>query len=257
MRPVTATVLAALCMAGLPFGAVGQSPSAADLDRKARIEATAAVPTQAQLDRKARSIARLQAEGVPTVAHLPVITSEADSLPRTTDAVAQRAIGLMIHAVLGETGDQELIANLLDQFDAHDFLTPAERALLDVDPLSQRQRTDAAWRYEGVEVLLWAVGLLDDLSPADTITDVPALAKLFREEGTEGVLARARLRPQSEILDAADYVYRLHWAVTEARLNGTPSPDNVDPSVVYERHYALNWLIGYAGLSWDNMATDT
>ena len=33
--------------------------------------------------------------------------------------------------------------------------------------------------------------------------------------------------------------------------------EDVLPSVVYERHYALNWLIGYCDQSWDEVTTDT
>jgi uncharacterized protein DUF4272 len=32
---------------------------------------------------------------------------------------------------------------------------------------------------------------------------------------------------------------------------------NLDSGVVYERHYALNWLIGYMGREWDDVTTDT
>ncbi len=70
-------------------------------------------------------------------------------------------------------------------------------------------------------------------------------------------MAQAKLRPQAELLDAADLIYRTHWAVRQARLDGEPSPAGLDPGVVHERHYALNWLIGYAGQAWDDMSTDT
>jgi hypothetical protein len=29
------------------------------------------------------------------------------------------------------------------------------------------------------------------------------------------------------------------------------------PSIVYERHYALNWLIQYLDQDWDNVQTNT
>jgi hypothetical protein len=42
-----------------------------------------------------------------------------------------------------------------------------------------------------------------------------------------------------------------------------PVPDHEPPVESYnsgafqERHYALNWLIGYGGLDWDDISTDT
>lgn len=45
--------------------------------------------------------------------------------------------------------------------------------------------------------------------------------------------------------------------MVEARVRRQPMPDDVEPGVVYERHYALNWLIGYMDQEWDEISTDT
>jgi hypothetical protein len=31
----------------------------------------------------------------------------------------------------------------------------------------------------------------------------------------------------------------------------------VDIEIIQERHHAINWVIGYEGLSWDEVTTDT
>ena len=49
----------------------------------------------------------------------------------------------------------------------------------------------------------------------------------------------------------------MHWAVVDARLRGQDAPSQIEAGIVYERHYALNWLIGYFGQDWDNVKTDT
>lgn len=208
-------------------------------------------------DRKARSIAILAAEEVPYIDWLPPIETEAEAMRRERDQVVRRTIALTIVAVRGETRDYDLGQRLLDQFGAHDFLTPAEAAFMaDRDPTDQ-DHINFIWRYEGVHVMLWALGIFEDLGRPDGIADVPRIAETLRELGTEGLMRDARLRPQSEILDAADLIYRYHWATTDARINGRPAPAGLDPSVVYERHYALNWLIGYGGQAWDDISTDT
>jgi len=51
-------------------------------------------------------------------------------------------------------------------------------------------------------------------------------------------------------------IYRIHWAVVEAQLHKQPMPAGLNADVVYERHYALNWLT-YYGDDWDNVSTDT
>ena len=60
------------------------------------------------------------------------------------------------------------------------------------------------------------------------------------------------------MLDQADLIYRLHWCVVDARLRNQPEPPaDLQPGVVYERHYALNWLRGYHNADWDDVSTDT
>lgn len=207
--------------------------------------------------RKDRSIAQLQAEGVPVLDSLPVIETEATSLRRDPEEVIQRTIALAIVAVKGETGDHAMGLALIDQFSAAGYFTPAEQAFMDNPTPDAQDRTQFTWRYEGVHVMLWALGVYDDLGRPDQITDVPLLADTLRELGPEGLRAKARLRPQDQLLDAADLIYRYNWAFVSARLRGEDAPAGLDGGVVYERHYALNWLIGYMGQAWDDISTDT
>ena len=65
------------------------------------------------------------------------------------------------------------------------------------------------------------------------------------------------MRPASEILDALDLHYRLHWATTSARTKGEPAPAGLEPGVVFERHYALNWLTCFQDAEWDDVDTPT
>ncbi len=205
--------------------------------------------------RKARSMALLQSEGIPTLEALPLVETEAESIRRTEREVAERTIALAIVAVMGETRSDALTRTVITQFGAEGYFTPEERAFLDEPDPTEQDYVDASWRYEGVHVLLWALGIFEELERPDHIADVPRIAATLRDLGTEGLIAKARLRPQSEILDAADLIYRTHWAVVEARLHGTKAPAGLEPGVVFERHYALNWLI--LRLPWDEIPTDT
>lgn len=208
-------------------------------------------------DRKARSIAVLSAEGVPHIDHLPEIDTEAASTRRDVIGVVRRTVALAIVAVKGETGNHAMGQSLVEQFGAHGFFTPAEQAFMDDPNPSQQDRVNFTWRYEGVHVMLWALGIYPELGRPDRITDVQRLAATLRDLGTGGLLEQAQLRSQAEILDAADLIYRYNWATTDARINGRPMPGGLDGGVVYERHYALKWLIGYAGQAWDDITTDT
>jgi hypothetical protein len=207
--------------------------------------------------RRARSVALLQQENVPTITHLPVIETETESQRRSDGDVVKRAVALAIVAVRGETGDHALARGLVAQFGADGFFSPKERAFLDDPEPDQQQRVNFAWRYEGANVLLWALQVYGDLDRPDHICDVPKLASRLRDLGTDGLRRKARLLPQARLLDAADLIYRYDWAVVNARLKGETAPAGLDAGVVYERHYALNWLIGYQNQDWDDITTDT
>ena len=77
------------------------------------------------------------------------------------------------------------------------------------------------------------------------------------ERTTPQFIEDAELRPIADILDQADLIYRYHWAVRDARIKGRQAPAALDHDVTEERHYALNWLIGYHAQAWDDVSTDT
>ncbi|MDO5641694.1 MAG: DUF4272 domain-containing protein [Paracoccus sp. (in: a-proteobacteria)] len=232
------------------------APPPEALARRAMIEELARSARPDELARKARSEAILRAAGVPVLDGLPVIAGESRSLRRESRPVAERLLGAMIASVKAETNDYDLGQSLLDQYEARPYLTPAEQAFMDDPDPDQQTITDTAWRYEGVLVLFWALGLYDALPPGDQIADVGDMGAMLSVMGPEGLFDLAVLRPQAELLDMADYYYRLHWAVTDARLKGQALPGG-DASIVLERARALNWLYGYGGQSWDEVSADT
>lgn len=79
----------------------------------------------------------------------------------------------------------------------------------------------------------------------------------MHDRSVEQFRSDAVLRPVSQILDEADLIYRYHWAVVDARVNSKDTPAGLEGGVVYERHYSLNWLIGYMDQEWDEITTDT
>jgi hypothetical protein len=65
------------------------------------------------------------------------------------------------------------------------------------------------------------------------------------------------LRTKKEILDQADLILRLNWACVSARVKNEQAPSGLNSSVVYERHYSLNWLIKFMNQEWDKVTTDS
>jgi Domain of unknown function (DUF4272) len=236
----------------------GEPEAAPTLDeRKVKIlAADQKVPAEA-LRRKERSEIALMAEGVPVNKFLPVVETEKDAKRRTTDEVAYRALALLVVAVKGEGLDQPTVEKLVKDYGLESHLTPKERAFVRAKAPSQHERVQFAWRYEAAWTLLWALGYVDKLEKPVAICDVPKAVKFMQQRKTQTFIAEAKLRPMTEILDQVDRIYRYHWAVVDARVNGRQAPAKLEPGVTLERHYALNWLVGYMDQAWDDVSTDT
>ena len=213
--------------------------------------------TPETLARRQRSLAILRAEGVPSTPFLPVIQSESETHLRGRDEVVDRAIALFAVGSRGAGDPRDGVDAFVRDFGAAAFFSPDERAFF-AEPHPDRSRALAlSWRFESLAVMLWALGYHDALPrPSDPLDGVP-LADAVLSRGPTGFRSGAVLRPVSEILDAADLIYRYDWAVTEARVQGDAPPAGLSSDVVMERHQSLNWLIGYNGEAWDDVSNDT
>jgi hypothetical protein len=212
--------------------------------------------TQAQTDRKLRSEEILAETGVRVNAWLPVIEDVTQMTTRTPQEVADRLIALTVVAAKGENLEQDVIDGIVDHLDARRRLSPNEAAFIDDPEASEHDRIQFIWRYEAAWVMFWALKLTDEpLSDARTICDVPTLCAVVRDTPD---LTVNGLRPLEEIADEADLIYRRHWATRQSSLDGLAPGGDLEPGVVMERHYALNWLIGtYGDCGWDDIGTDT
>jgi len=206
--------------------------------------------------RKAWAESVLRAEGIAVNPHLPMIESEAETRLRTPREVADRLRALVIVAFKGsESPDQSLVESIVEERGLRALFTPEELAFIDDPNPDERAGIQFSWRAEAAWVLLWALNHVEgQLGPPREMCDIRFLAGTVHD--TEDLAARG-LRPANDILNEADLIYRCHWAVRQASLDGNPPPAGLDPGVTMERHHALNWLIGYGDCDWDDVTTDT
>ncbi len=214
-------------------------------------------PSSEALARKARSIATLEREGVKVMKDLPVIATVAESTSRERDAIVDRAVALMLVGTKSEGLEQVALDKIRDTFGASGFLSPHEQAYLAKATPSTADNAAFNWRYEGLGVMLWALQLDASLPSPDQMVDAGHVVKEIMDKGAAALRAQARPRTMTEILDADDLYYRYDWACTNARVHRKPAPAALNCEVVQERHYALNWLIGYQHQAWDDVSTDT
>ena len=128
------------------------------------------------------------------------------------------------------------------RYGALDLLTPKEQKIISGNNVSEAEAINAAWKYESIWALLWALGVVEELSFPNQICDCDlVMGTMERFKNLDDFMANTTLRPMEEILQALDLHYRYHWAAVNARVNGS-DPAGIDEGIVMERRAGLEWL---------------
>ncbi|GGB00401.1 DUF4272 domain-containing protein [Puia dinghuensis] len=216
-------------------------------------------PTPDQKARRQQSEAFCKEHDIPIFKnpHALFVDAESKVTIRETDTVLDRALALCYIGMKGEGMPDEQLAAVAKDWKIMDKLSPKEKEFIAAERPTPQQRTDAIWRYESLHVLLWAMGFIDSLGYPDQQCSVTNDLKVLHDLTEQQLRAKATLRSKKEILDQADLILRIHWAIEDARAKGDPVPGGINPDVVQERYCALNWLIRNLGLDWDDVQTNT
>ncbi|WKZ57587.1 MAG: DUF4272 domain-containing protein [Bdellovibrionota bacterium] len=145
------------------------------------------------------------------------------------------------------------------------LLSPSEQTLVNSSYDNEELIRRMSWRGEAAQFLLWALGVFKELPlpcKGIDIVDVlwPHIPKALSED-PEPFFSASKLRPIEEVLDEVDIIHRMNWACTDQRLGGQEVP-KLNHTVVWERAYASNWLVGYPDgylttQEWDEVVVDT
>jgi hypothetical protein len=185
---------------------------------------------------------------------------------RSPVEVAYRALALFAVVGLATGAERPDILEWLTEQNLWQELAPSEAAFVDTPNPSPQQKIDAGWLSERLVVLGWALALLDEMPPADEQCDTADFQEIFPPFAAISVpdfVAAAHLRSPVELTAMADEILDLHWQARNARRATVQSVRSraprqaVDLEIIQERHHAINWIIGYEGLAWDDVTTDT
>ena len=219
--------------------------------------------------RHQRTVALLQQENVRYHPSLPVVVLDAKAQVRSAREIAERLMTMWVVCVYSEareTGetweeaqryctwaDEGLGGRLLET------LSPEEVVYLATREPEPREVAKFGWRYECCYVLMWALGIIDELGRPESPCDVSAMARrLWPMKSIDALLAQSRPRPDSDLLDAANLILHYDWACVDARINGRGYPAGLNGEVSVEWHYAFNWLVGAnENADWDDISPDT
>ncbi|MBE8727240.1 DUF4272 domain-containing protein [Flavobacterium hungaricum] len=216
--------------------------------------------TEQQKKWKADSEKILEERAVKINKYLPFIEAEEEVELRTPQEIATRiCILAMTNLVAFSSISNEEAAAYLQNYNLWDFVTPDEKDFL-ANPTEQKKSSES-WKCECIWVLMYALNKIEDLGFPDvlcSLNDIPEQDYPVgpHKDPNDFINSNFNARSKDEILALNDLYYRLDWACVDARINGEEMTE-VHPGVVYERHYALNWLINYGGADWDDVTCDT
>lgn len=216
--------------------------------------------TEEQTKRKLTSENILKSKGIKININLPCIENESETTIRQPKEIAQRVTVLAItNLVAFNTFSADEGIRYLKEYKLWDFVTPGEKDFL-TNPTVEK-KTVETWKCEGIWTLMWALNKIDNLGFPNMLCNLgnisPENYPIGKDKNPNDFIDSVNItRPKQEILDVNDLYYRFEWACVDARINGR-EVNEINPSVVYERHYALNWLISYMGQEWDDVSCDT
>jgi len=210
--------------------------------------------------RRARTEELLREHGIPVNPHLPMIEDGADASLRSEEEVWGRLMALWGVVGAAMLRRNAFFKEYFSPLARRTLLTADEATFLFEDTPKEEDLIRFSWRLEAMMFLAWCAGLVDDPGLPSDQSSAEAILPLYPHDGGDALMLRdaIRLRDKETILDKADLLYRLHWAVRDAHLNGREPPPGLNPGVVLEWHHAVNWMIRYNDEDdWDAVGTDT
>jgi Domain of unknown function (DUF4272) len=187
---------------------------------------------------------------------VPPVDGYEEPCRHTAEDVAIRTIILHCVAVVGYNVEPHPIVEWLKTESIWDYVSPKEKAFFSGNP-SKKECSDARWREEAQWTLLWSIDKIESLGlPTRTCDTKRLVDEIMPALGDQikPFVSSAVLRSPSELLGEDNRTYNLHCYVQKAyQTNAIPSDLIYD--VLYQRHYAFEWLSGDD--DWDDVQTDT
>jgi hypothetical protein len=173
---------------------------------------------------------------------------------RTTDEAIERLLCMHATAACAYGFDREKAKVWLERESIFGKLTTVERQFIDVGAGVPDQ---FKIQIEGMWALAWSLGVVPCLDFGKNCDNrfVMVLPNLKVGEKSDALRSKVTSHAIDEIVAACDLAYCLHWAIRQARLDGSKPPGKVEPYVIKERRRALEWLL--CSEPWDKVSLDT
>lgn len=213
--------------------------------------------------RRERTLKKMRELGIDTCSWLPLMESSEEVMLKSLDEICHRAIAsLLVIQVACDIGNGDyeksvgFFTELLEKYGVSDDLNATEQSLID-GTYSEQDAVNVAWTYEAYWSLVWALGLIEDISDASVICDCELAISLVNDcETYDEFKNKCKIRNIEEILDMLDIYYNYDWACTDKRINPGTKIGSLNTDVVPERRRGLEWLISEED-DWFDISLDT
>ena len=174
---------------------------------------------------------------------------------RTADEVARRSLALYSAVAAAHGVSRYDLAEWLKREGLWGELSPYELRFLTDPQAVEKERMRMTWFAEALYILLWSIGKIKDLPPPSKCDTDLIINAMPLWGATAGFIQSAALKT-AEVRNTAEAIYDIRVDIRKAQRLRGPLLSGHDPDVAFFRHYALNWLIGYCGQSWDEITPD-
>lgn len=208
------------------------------------------------IGRKIRTEKKLKKLGIPINKSLPPLQNTSEYSLKKPEEIIDRMIAIFIVAAKGSGAPDEIVQEFIHKFDALPFFTTYEREFIACQDADEDELNTYSWKICCNAVMLWTINLIPDLPFPSDLSGIEQMYDIVMNSSREELIAQAKLRSIDEVLDELDFTYRLHWAIVNASIFNEVLPVKVSPGVVYERRYALNWLVSHTDHNWDHISME-
>lgn len=178
---------------------------------------------------------------------------------RPLEDVVGRALVLNVLLNIHFNAPTEVVKKWIAKHKLNSHLTVREKDILSRsnDQITKQESIDLYWYIEGLWALMWATKIIEHMPFDKGISDdmVEFCPDLRIDEGPEKFSNTMKLRSNTELFQALDLYYRLHWWTRDGNLNGYET-GSVSLDIIMERRKALEWLFN-PNCDWDSVPNHT
>jgi hypothetical protein len=207
-------------------------------------------------DLKTETEAYLKKRGYPVNPHLPQI-EELDDL-RIASSLDIRRRCLILASVCGRAygAKYELVVPWIDDHGLRQFCTEGEVELIDEKRPSESQKAPFRLQPEALWEFGWVLKIIPSVDHFKPCSE--NLVHMFPKPGEDpsAFLGSTELQDSEALHREADRLYRIHWAVRDAALNGRKPPNGQGEYLTLYRLQAINWTV-QSDVPWDEVDVST